>query len=134
MPADVIAPVLTKLVNLSIDQRCFPNNWKSAKVIALFKDGNRSDCNNYRPISVLPTVSKIIERAVHSQLYTYLRDEKLLSVKQFGFQHRRSTSSALLQFTDELLDTMDHGKVNGVIYLDLKKVFDTVSHPILLQK
>ena len=92
--AEVIAPILMKLVNLSIDQHCFPNNWKSAKVTALFKDGDRSDCNNYRAISVLPTVSKIIERAVHSQLYSYLSDNKLLYVKQFGFQHRRSTSSA----------------------------------------
>ena len=131
--SDVISPVLTKLINRSIEQCHFPNNWKSAKVVALFKAGDQSDCNNYRPISILPTVSKIIERAVHSQFYAYLCENKLLFVRQFGFRRNRSTTSALLQFTDELLRNMDHGKVNG-IYLDIKTAFDTVNHVILLQK
>ena len=84
--ASFISPALVKLtVNLSINQRCFPNNWKSAKVVTLFKAGDRSDPNNYRPISILPTVSKIIEKAVHSQLHAYLQDNKLPFVRQFGF-------------------------------------------------
>ena len=103
-------------------------------MVALFKDGDRTDCNNYRPISVLPTVSKIIERAIHAQLYSYLLENELLYVKQFGFQRKRSTSSALLQLTDDLLCAMDNKNVTGVIYLDLKKAFDTVNHAILCQK
>ncbi len=132
--SDVILPVLTKLINRSIEQCHFPNNWKSAKVVALFEAGDQSDCNNYHPISILPTVSKIIERAVHSQFYAYLCENKLLLVRQFSFWWNRSTTSALLQFTDELLRNMDHGKVNGIVYLDIKKAFDTVNHVILLQK
>lgn len=102
--------------------------------MVLFKSGDRSDCNNHRPISILPTFGKIIERAIHSQFYEYLHQNKLLSIRQFGFRHNRSTTSALLQFTDELLMNMDRCKVCGVIYLDLKKAVDTVNRAILLQK
>ena len=124
---DAITPVLAKII-MSIDQRVFPDNGKSAKVTALFKTGDRADCNNYRPISVLPTVSKILEWAIHFQLYDFLKENNLLYLKQFGFQHRRSTSSALLQFTDDLLKTMDNRRVTEVIYLDLQKAFDTADH------
>ena len=67
--------------------------------MALFKSCDKSNCNNYRPISILPTVSNIIERSVHFQFYDYLQENKLLSIRQFGFRRNRSTSSALLQFT-----------------------------------
>ena len=88
---------------------------------ALFKQGDKTDKDNYRPISILPTVSKVIERAVHSQLYGYLDSNNLLAVNQFGF--RRARSTALDQFTDEVLSNMDKGSVNGVVFIDLKKAF-----------
>ena len=132
--ADIISPVLQYLINLSIDQNSFPNSWKSAKVVALFKNGDSSDCDNYRPISILPTASKILECAVYSQFYAHLESEKLLFVRQFGFRQSMSTSHALLEFCDSLLNNMDRGNVSGVIYLDLKKAFDTVNHAILLKK
>ena len=101
---------------------------------ALFKQGDKTDKDNYRPISILPTVSKVIERAVHSQLYGYLNSNNLLAVNQFGFRRARSTALALTQFTDEVLSNMDKGLVNGVVFIDLKKAFDTVDHVILLGK
>ena len=101
---------------------------------ALFKQGDRTGKDNYRPISILPTVSKVIERAVHSQLYDYLDSNNLLTVNQFGFRRARSTALALTQFTDEVLSNMDKGLVNGVVFIDLKKAFDTVDHVILLGK
>ena len=131
--ADIISPVLQYLINLSIDQNSFLNSWKSAKV-ALFKNGDSSDCGNYRPISILPTVSKILKCAVYSQFYAHLENEKLLFVRQFGFCQLMSTSHALLEFCDSFLNNMDRGNVSGVIYLDLKKAFDTVNHAILLKK
>ena len=70
---------------------------------------------------MLPTISKIIERAVHKQFYEFLQVNNLLFKDQFGFRNKMSTSSALLQFADSLLESMDEGHVTGVVYLDLKK-------------
>ena len=132
--ADIIAPSLQALINKSFREGKFPSNWKSAKVVALFKNGDKSNCDNYRPISILPTISNIIERAVHKQFYEFLQVNNLLFKDQFGFRNKMSTSSALLQFTDSLLKSMDEGLVSGVVYLDLKKAFDTVDHSLLLLK
>lgn len=106
--AEVVAPVLMYIINLSLSSGHFPENWKLVKITALYKNSRKMDnCNNYRPISVLPTVSKIVERAVHSQLYEYLTTNNLLYIKQYGFRRKRSTASALLKFTDEILNNMD---------------------------
>ena len=132
--ASVIAPVLTNLINKSFTSGCFPKRWKSAKVFALFKDGERTSKENYRPISVLPAVSKIIERIAHNQLSDYLKDNTILSSTQFGFRANRSTEMALINFTDTILKHMDNKQVTGVVYLDLKKAFDTVNHQLLMKK
>lgn len=132
--AEVIANPLTLLINKSLESGCFPATWKSAKVTALFKSGDRSLKDNYRPISILPTISKIIEKLAHNQLYNYLEDNKLLTKAQYGFRHKTSTTSALIKFTDNILNNMDNGKLSGVIFLDLKKAFDTVNHDILIKK
>ena len=132
--ADIIAPSLQALINKSFLEGKFPNSWKSAKVVALFKSGDKSNCDNYRPISILPTISKIIERAVHKQFYEFLQVNNLLFKDQFGFRNKMSTNSAPLQFTDSLLESMDEGHVTGVVYLDLKKAFDTVDNSLLLLK
>ncbi len=125
---------VTKLLNLSLRTRTFPKIWKSAKVTALFKCGNRNDVSNYRPISVLPTLSKLLEKAVHVQLYQHLVDNNLFINKQHGFRPRRSTSSALINFSDEILTNMDKGNLCGAVFLDLAKAFDTVDHQILTKK
>ena len=132
--ADIIAPSLQALINRSFLEGKFPNNWKSAKIVALFKSGDKSNCDNYRPISILPTISKIIERAVHKQFYEFLQLNNLLFKDQFEFRNKMSTSSAPLQFTDSLLESLDEGHVSGVVYLDLKNAFDTVDHSLLLLK
>ena len=102
--------------------------------MALFKNSDADNCDNYRPISVLLTVSKIVERAANIQLYNHLDLNSLLHVKQFGFHQKRSTSSALLQFSDDILQNMEDGSVMGVVFLDLKKAFNTVNHRVLLLK
>ena len=86
------------------------------------------------PTSILPTLSKILERAVHSQLYEYLNSNNFLSNMQFGFRQKRLMVSALTNFTDEILHNMEKGKFCGVVFLDLRKAFDTVDHEILVTK
>ena len=76
---DVITPSLTTLFNLSIQTRSFPSIWKTAKVIPLFEKSDKQDASNYRPISILPTLNKILEKAVHTQLYAYLTENNLIS-------------------------------------------------------
>lgn len=136
--SDVIAPSLIYLINMSFRTGVFPDMWKCAKVMALFKTGDKHDRDNYRPIFILPAVSKVIERFVRLQLYGRLTQNKLLFDDQFGFRQRRSTAPGLLLlfvgFTDDLLTNMDEGKFTGVVYLDLKKAFDTVDHMILILK
>ena len=89
--SDVIAPILTGLINKSFTDGVFPGVWKCAKVTALFKDGDKSLKDNYRPISILPTISKIIQRSAHIQLSSFLEENRLLSQSQFGFRLKRST-------------------------------------------
>ena len=132
--AIVITPVLTRIFNRSLNCSTFPCIWKLGKVSALFKSGNRCDPNNYRPITVLPTVSKILEKAVHSQVYEHLQKNKILSPKQFGFRPKLSTEIALTHFTDAILEQMDKGQLTGAVFLDLSKALDTVDHTIIFSK
>ena len=101
---------------------------------ALFKGGDRTDCNNYRPITVLPTISKILERAVHQQLYEFLTANELFTPNQFGFRPKLSTVTALAHFTDNILQSLDKGGFTGAVFLDLSKAFDTVDHALLVEK
>ena len=112
-----------------------PTHWKQAKVCPIYKSGDRSECNNYRPISVLCGVSKIVERRhVHDALYTYLTERNLLFTAQSGFRPGHSCETALFRMMDMWAGAMDRGEVNGVIMLDLRKAFDLISHECLLQK
>ena len=90
--------------------------------------------SNYRPITVLPILSKILERFVHTQIYNYLTENKILSPNQFGFRPKLSTSTALAFFTDNILENADNGLVTASIFLDFSKAFDTVDHVILSRK
>ena len=129
-----IAPSLTDIFNMSIDSNQFPSDWKAARVIPLFKKGQWSILDNYRPISILPVVTKIMERLLYNQIFDYFAKKDLLSKHQFGFRPFHSTSSTLLDCTNEWFVNMDRGLYNLVVLLDLKKAFDTVNHEILLHK
>ena len=132
--APVITTSLTYIINLSIRSGIFPDDWKIARVSPVFKEDINSDPNNYRPISVLPIVSKLIERIVFNQLYSFLVENDLLADSQHGFRPKHSTLTALLEATNEWYLNIDNDLLNGVLFLDLKKAFDTVDHNILLKK
>ena len=134
LAAPVICHPLAYICNLSLFTSHFPAKWKVAKVTPIYKDGDKSDVSNYRPISVLPILSKILERVVHDQLYNYLTCNNILHPCQSGFRCNHSTSTTLIDVTDHILSNMNEGKVTGAIFLDLKKAFDTVSHRLLLKK
>lgn len=132
--ASVIAPFLTSIFNHSITTGIFPNDWKIARITPIFKSEAKDQMTNYRPISVISVVAKIAEKLIHNQIYNYLHDFNLLTNCQHGFRPQHSTVTALLDITNEWYKNIDIGKLNGIVFLDLKKAFDTVDHNILLNK
>ena len=134
LAAPIIAPSIAKLINHSFNTASFPQRWKTAKVFPLFKGGDSEDLNNYRPISVLPVLSKVIERHVHDSLSRYLCENNLIYSKQSGFRKLHSTETALIRIIDELLFNLDNNCVSGMILIDYCKAFDMVDHVILLYK
>ena len=124
---------MTFLINLSLKIYTFPNEWKISKVTPIYKDGPKDDPSNYRPISILCSVSKILEKIVHEQIYAFLRSGGRLVESQSGFRRGHSTATCLIDFLD-IYWGMDEGLCSGVLFLDLKKAFDTVDHWILLRK
>ena len=107
--------------NQAVTLSSFPYKWKMARVIPLYKNGHRNLPGNYWPISVLPTISKIMERILHNQLYVYLTEFGLLSSAQFGFRKSHSTATALLDCTNEWYMNIDKKIFNLVVFIDLKK-------------
>ncbi len=129
-----IYPIVRHLINRSIITRQFPRIWKIGCITPLYKDGDATNPSNYRPISILPTMGKITEKIVHMQLYSYFSNYDLLSPCQAGFRKGHSTGTCLLDFVDNLFANIDRGMTCGVLFLDLRKAFDTVDHKILLTK
>ena len=111
-----------------------PHSWKQARVVPIYKSGDTSDAANYRPISVLPIISKILERHVYNAIYDYLVKHDLLLDKQSGFRKNHSCQTMLTKLTDYILEHLDHGQLCGALMIDLRKAFDLVHHDTLLHK
>ena len=103
-------------------------------ISSLLKKGVSTDMYNYRPLSVLPVVSKLLERAVHHQLYGFCNERKLLNPFQCGFRSNHSTEFAAVAFSDYVRRGMDQGLLTGAVFIDLRKAFDSVDHDLLISK
>ena len=112
----------------------FPDDWKRQKVHPIFKFDERSIPNSYRPISILSAISKIIERVMHTQLLEYFQAGNLLTDSQSGFRQNHPACTALISAVNLWLTNMDAGKLNGSVFIDLKKAFDTGDHKIFPHK
>jgi len=131
--AEVLANPICQITNLSLASR-FPKECKMAKVKPLYKKGSRTDPLNYRPISLLPLLSKVIERIVLDQLNIYLETNDILFKYQSGFRSRHSVNTCLSHLSNKVLTGFDSGKSTGMVLIDLQKAFDTLDHEILLGK
>ena len=129
-----ILTVITNLFNASLSCGCFPRDWKLAGVVAHPKDGDHEVAGNNRPISLLPVLSKVLERIAHVQLVSYLTSNNLISVHQSGNRRCHSTETLGVLFTSHLYQAIDEKKMTAVLMLDLSKAFDSINHQKLLMK
>ena len=131
---EILQP-LTYIINNAIKTRTFPNEMKIAKVIPIFKKkGAITDCGNYRPISLLPTISKILEKIMDEQIRYFMSDHRHWSPNQFGFRKFHETSHAIIQALNYITKAKHKGEECLAVFMDLKKAFDTVNHSRLLLK
>ena len=129
-----IAKPLAKIINLSFSTGVFPTKLKMAKVIPIFKKDSPLHCSNYRPISLLSNIDKIIEKLMYSRLIQFLNKFKCLFTRQFGFRKNYSTNHTLINITEIIRNALDSGQFACGVFIDFEKAFDTVDHEILLAK
>lgn len=129
-----IVPIITHLINLCFAKGIFPSLLKEAIITPVYKSGSKDDVNNYRPISVLTSISKILEKIINKRLVCYLEKHNLLSSSQFGFRFGKSTEDAISSLTTMVTKELDSGNKCLAVFIDLKKAFDTVSVPLLIDK
>uniref|UniRef100_A0A672GYN6 Reverse transcriptase domain-containing protein n=1 Tax=Salarias fasciatus TaxID=181472 RepID=A0A672GYN6_SALFA len=129
-----ISKPLAHIFNLSFQTGTFPSKMKIAKVVPLYKTGNKHHFTNYRPVSVLPQFAQILEKLFNDRLDSFINKHHILSECQYGFRPQRSTSLALIDTIEEITKSLDNKKIAIGIFIDLKKAFDTLNHKILLHK
>ena len=130
----VIIRQLVYLFNLSFATNTFPDRWKKATIIPLFKGGDKTEAGNYRPVSLLPLPGKLLERVAQANLLSFLNDHTVISNKQGGFRKGFSTASTIADLSNMFFANMNDGLTSLAAFIDLWKAFDTVNHVILLKK
>lgn len=130
----ILSPILTKLINYSISENSYPSCLKIAKITPIYKNGDKTDCNNFRPISILSTFNKIFERKIHNDISVFIEKNQILYTNQFGFRKFHSTIDALMKSHDYIIsERRKNNKIIG-IFIDLKKAFDSLDNSILIKK
>ena len=131
---DIIVQPVTLIINQSLTSGIYPDKFKISKITLLHKKDDRTIVSNYRLISLLPTMSNIIERVMHSQIYAFLNENNFITEQQYGFRSNHSTELATLKLTDTIMYELDNSHIPCAIFLDLSKAFDTLNYKILLRK
>ena len=129
-----ISTPLSNLINMSFESGVHPEPTKTPNVIPVHKKGSQLEPNNYRPISLISNISKIIEKLVHKRLNSFLEANSIFYEQQFGFRNNHSTNHALIQITEKIRQALDKNEYACGTFIDLQKAFDTVNHEILLKK
>lgn len=132
--ANEIAKPLSIIFNSSLCSGVFPDDMKIAKVVPIYKKDNPEVFGNYRPVSVLPCISKILERIVYNRSYDFLSKNDILYKKQYGFRTNHSTYMAVVDFINDVCRAINNDMKTVGIFMDLSKAFDTIDHSILLAK
>ena len=122
------------LFNNSLSEGIFPECFKTPKIIPISKSGDSNSTANYRPISMLPFLSKMFEKLMCAGLDSYLKSDNILCTNQFGFRKIYNTSDAIIEFLDYVYSSLDKKQSTIAVYLDFSKAFDTVDHEILMSK
>ena len=133
MAEEIILP-LEHIYNMSILTGVVPSELKIARVIPIYKKGEKSDCSIYRPISMLNIFNKILEKLVFTRVISFLNKNKIIYNNQFGFRSNHSTSQALIKVLDRVYESMGKGDTAVDVYLDIEKAFDCINHNISLNK
>ena len=132
--AEEITPPLTYIINLCMSTGIFPDRLKLSHIKAIYKKGDKKLINNYRPIAILNTLSKVFEKIIYTRLMLYLEKNKILFENQHGFRQNKTTILAIYKALTNILDSLNNQQYTFAMYLDLSKAFDSVDHDILIQK
>lgn len=132
--SNYIVHPLTHIVNTVLKTGVFPNKLKFCNIFPIFKKGDSKILDSYRPVALLPSFSKIVEKVIFKQLIKYLEEHNILNEKQFGFRQGRSTQMAVFELVNELLGALDGSQTVYGVFCDLSKAFDSVNHKLLLAK
>ena len=134
LSAPVMTDTLTYIYNLCIDKHYFSKAFKQAKVIQIYKSGDRKDPSNYRPILSLTVISEPLEKHINSHLLSHLRTNDLLHPNQSGFREHHSCHTALTTLVDKWHTNINNNEFSGVLFVDFAKAFDVTDHGLLLGK
>ena len=132
--ATIISKPLSHICNSSLTKGIFPDRCKYALVLPVYKKGERTDGSNYRPISLIPTLSKVLEILMYNRLNQHLNSNNIIVPEQYGFRKGKNIENAIFSLTNTIANALDKKQVISGLFCDLSKAFDSVNHLILLKK